>query len=189
MDSLVATAISSVSVLIAVVALVYSVQQVHLMRRQNLLPVALDFFREARTPDWFVARDWIINHLAIEHSPDLGVSGLPESAREHVRKVGFFYDNLGVFVAYRVVEEDLVLGFFGVGMNEVWAIICPYIHREEEIRQMRYMAFFSDLVVRFSQHSPADIYRKRGLRQARCGLVLIYVRFLYCFSSPGSHLG
>jgi len=35
-------------VLIAVVALVYSARQVQLMRRQNLLPVALDFFREAR---------------------------------------------------------------------------------------------------------------------------------------------
>jgi hypothetical protein len=111
-----------------------SVQQVHLMRRQNLLPVALDFFREARTPEWFFVRDWVIKHLAAECSPDLGVSGLPEPAREHVRKLGFFYDNLGVFAAYRVVEEDLVLGFFGVGMNEVWAIVYPYSHREEEIR-------------------------------------------------------
>ena len=102
-DSLLATTIRAASVLIAVLALVYSVQQVHLMRRENLLPVALDFFREARTPEWFAARDWVIKHLAAECSPDLGVSGLPEPAREHVRRLGFFYDNLGVFVAYRVV--------------------------------------------------------------------------------------
>ena len=57
MGSLVAAAISIASVLIAVVALVYSARQVQLMRRQNLLPAALDFFREARTPEWFVARD------------------------------------------------------------------------------------------------------------------------------------
>jgi hypothetical protein len=164
-DSLLAATISAASVLIAVLAFVYSVQQVHLMRRQTLLPVALDFFREARTPEWFVARDWVIQHLASECSPDLGVSGLPEPAREHVRRLGFFYDNLGVFVAYRVVEEDLVLGFFGVGMNEVWASVYPYIRREEEIRQMQYMAFFNDLVVRFRQRSPADIYRKRGLHR------------------------
>ena len=102
-------------------------------------------------------------------SPDLGVSGLPEPAREHVRKVGFFYDNLGVFVAYHVVEEDLVLGFFGVGMNEAWAIMYPFIRREEEIRKMQYLVFFNDLVVRFREHSPADIYRKRGLRRADGG--------------------
>ena len=50
-------------------------------------------------------------------------------------------------------------------MNEVWAIVYPCILREEEIRQMQYMAFFTDLVVRFHQHSPAEIYRKRGLRR------------------------
>jgi hypothetical protein len=169
MGSLVAAAISIASVLIAVVALVYSARQVQLMRRQNLLPVALDFFREARTPEWFVARDWIIKHLAAEYSPDLGVSGLPEPAREHVRKVGFFYDNLGVFVAYRVVEENLVLDFFGVGMNEVWAIVEPFIRREEQIRKMHYMAFFNDLVVRFRQRSQVGIYRQRGLRRVNGG--------------------
>jgi hypothetical protein len=152
-------------VLIAVVALVYSARQIQLMRRQNLLPVALDFFREARTPEWFVARDWIIKHLAAECSPELGVSGLPEPARDHVRKVGFFYDNLGVFVAYRVVEQNLVLDFFGVGMNEVWTIVEPFIRREEQIREMHYMAFFNDLVVRFGQRSQGGIYRQRGLRR------------------------
>jgi hypothetical protein len=142
---------------------------VHLMQRQNLLPIALDFFREARTPEWFVARDWVLKHLAAECLPDFGVSSLPEPAREHVRKLGFFYHNLGVFVAYRVVEEDLALGFFGPGMNEVWAIVDPYIRREEEFRQMQYMAFFKDLVVRFREHSPADIYRKKGLRRVSSG--------------------
>ncbi len=132
MGSLVATAISIASALIAVLAVVYSMKQVQLMRRQTLLPVALDFFREARTPEWFVARDWIMNHLATECSSDLGVAGLPEHAREHVRKVGFFFDNLGVFVAYRVVEESLALDFFGVGMNEFWAVLQPYIYQEEK---------------------------------------------------------
>jgi hypothetical protein len=169
MASLVATVISVASVLIALVALGYSARQVQLMRRQNLLPVALDFFSEARTPEWFVARDWVINHLAAECSPEVGVSGLPDPAREHVRKVGFFFDNLGVFVAYRVVEEDLALDFFGVGMNEVWAIMEPYIREEEQIRKMQYMAFFNDLVVRFRQRSTAGIYRQKGLRRVKGG--------------------
>lgn len=163
MDTLVL--LSAASALTAVLALVLSVRQVRLMSRQNLLPVALDFFREARTAEWFVARDWIIEHLAAECPPDRGVSGLPEPARRHVRKVGFFYDNLGVFVAYGVVEEDLVLGFFGVGLNEVWIVLQPYIRQEEEIRRMQYMIFFHDLVRRFRDQSAADIYRRRGLRR------------------------
>jgi hypothetical protein len=30
---------------------------------------------------------------------------------------------------------------------------------------MQYMAYFNDLMVRFLQRSPAEIYRKRGLRR------------------------
>lgn len=81
MDNLLATAISAASVLIAVLALTYSVQQVHLMQRQNLLPIALDFFREARTPEWFVARDWVLKYLAAECLPRFWGVGPPRADR------------------------------------------------------------------------------------------------------------
>ena len=54
-------------------------------------------------------------------------------------------------------------------MNEVWAIVEPYIRREEQIREMRYMAFFNDLVVRFRQRSQGGIYRQRRLRRVSGG--------------------
>ncbi|MFI0453529.1 hypothetical protein [Actinomadura sp. 6N118] len=136
------------------------------MARQNLLPVALEAFREARTPEWFEARDWIIENLAAECPPDDGVSALPPGPRAMVRKVGFFYDNLGVFVAYQVVAEGLVIGFFGQGMNQLWQVLEPYIRREGEIRQMRYMVFFEDLVRRYRRCGPAEVYEGLGLGQA-----------------------
>jgi hypothetical protein len=43
------------------------------------------------------------------------VSGLPETAWELVRRLVFFYDNLGVFVAYKVIGRDLAIGFRGLG--------------------------------------------------------------------------
>jgi hypothetical protein len=36
----------------------------------NLLPIALNIFRESRTAEWFRARDWVITRLTAEHSPD-----------------------------------------------------------------------------------------------------------------------
>jgi hypothetical protein len=99
-------ALSLASVVIAFGALAVStfvsIQQVRQMSRQNLLPVVLDAFREARTAEWFRARDWIVEHLADECSSDSGVSRLPQPARGMVRSVGVFYDKLGVFVAYKV---------------------------------------------------------------------------------------
>jgi hypothetical protein len=148
--------------LIALIALVLSVGQT---RRQNLVPVALDIFRESRTEEWFRARDWVVTRLATEHSPDSGVSGLPEPARERVRRVVFFYDNLGVFVAYGVIGQDLAIGFHGVGMNEAWLALEPYIRREREIRKMGYVVFYEDLVCRFRARSPAEVYGKLKLRR------------------------
>jgi hypothetical protein len=161
--------VSMISVVVAFGALVVStlvaIQQVRQMSRQNLLPVVLDAFREARTAEWFHARDWILDHLADEHSPDSGVSRLPQPARGMVRSVGFFYDNLGVFVAYKVVTEDLVIGFFGVGLNELWTVLEPYILRERQIRRMGYMVFYEDLVSRFRAREPANVYRALGLHK------------------------
>lgn len=66
--------------------------------------------------------------------PELGVSRLPDVARRRVRKVGFFYDNLGVLVVSGVVPEELVLGFFGTGMKKCWDVIKPYFDVEDQIR-------------------------------------------------------
>jgi hypothetical protein len=43
------------------------------------------------------------------------VSALPDTAWELVRRVVFFYDNLGVFVAYKVIGQDLPSDFMASG--------------------------------------------------------------------------
>jgi hypothetical protein len=82
-----------------------------------------------------------------------------------MRRVGFFYDNLGVFVAHGIVSEDLVIGFFGVGLTEVWRRMEPYIFAEAGSRNMRYMCYFEDLVVRTEQRTPAAVYEHLKLRR------------------------
>ena len=62
----------------------------------------------------FRTRDWVITRLTNEHSPDR-VSALPDTAWELVRRVVFFYDNLGVFVAYKVIGQDLPSDFMASG--------------------------------------------------------------------------
>jgi len=147
------------------VAVVYSSRQVRLVRLQNLSPVVLGAFSEARTEEWFEARDWLISNLpSSEILPQNGVSRQPDDARWNMRRVGFFYDNLGVFVAHKIVSEDLIIGFFGVGLIEVWQRMEPYIREEASRRSMRYMVYFEDLVVRTRQRTPAAVYEHLKLR-------------------------
>jgi hypothetical protein len=147
-------------------ALALSLGQLRVMHRQTVLPVVLDAFREARTQGWYTDRDWVLRNLAAEHGPDSGVSRLPEPARGRVRRVGFFFDNIGVFVAHRVVDQDLVIGFFGIGLVEVWDVLEPYIRREAELRGAGYMVYFENLVSLHRSRGPAEVYRRLGLRGA-----------------------
>jgi hypothetical protein len=166
--SLATVAVALATMLVSVASAVISVRQVRLLGRQNLLPVVLDVFKQARTEDFFAARDWIFQHLAKECSTDLGIDGLPENARKMVRTVCFFYDNLGVFVAFNIVEEDVVLAFFGPGMERHWQILEPYVQQERELRksswpESSFLVFFEDLVARYRKRPSLEIYGDRRL--------------------------
>ena len=77
-----------------------------------------------------------------------------------MRRVVFYYDNLGVFVAFKVIGQDLAVAFHGAGLTEAWAVLEPFIRREREIRAMRYAVFYEDLVYRSRARPPNQVYRK-----------------------------
>jgi len=156
-----------VSAVTAVAAAVIAYWQVQLLPRQTRLSVVVESFREARTPEWWEARDWIVNHLTAECPPEQGVSSLPPPARAAVRKIGFLYDNLGVLVVHKVVPEDFVIGFFGEGMDRYWEILKPYIDAECRITGMAYMVYFRELARRSQIHPAAEIQRRLGVRNGR----------------------
>jgi hypothetical protein len=93
------------------------------------------------------------------------VSGLPGTLGNWVRRLVFFYDNLGVFITYKVIGRDLTIGFRGVRMNEAWPILEPSIRREWKIRKMGYAVFYEDLVYQFRSRSPAEVYGKLRLHR------------------------
>jgi hypothetical protein len=78
-----------IAVASVLVALIFSSRQVRLAGLQNLSPVILDAFSEARSAEWFQARDWIMANLPSQAiSPEKGVSGqTDDDARWNMRRV------------------------------------------------------------------------------------------------------
>ncbi|MFD1537298.1 DUF4760 domain-containing protein [Nonomuraea guangzhouensis] len=161
----VSLAVSIASAVAALTAVAISIWQARAMTRQALQPVVLGTFQEARDPEWFAARDYIFEHLTADHSPERGISGLPEPARAAIRKVGFLFDNAGLLIVHGAVPEKLVLSFFGESIPVFWRILEPFIRKEAELRQMGIMVFFEHLVTRAQAHPAADIRRELGLRR------------------------
>ena len=85
--------------------------------RRQPSPIALNIFRESRTAEWFRARDWA-SLASLQSTVPLWSVRSSWDGLGLVRRLVFFYDNLGVFVAYKVIGRDLAIGFRGVGMNE-----------------------------------------------------------------------
>jgi hypothetical protein len=75
---------------------------------------------------------------------------------------------LGVFVAFKIVEEDVVLAFFGPGMDRHWQILEPYVQQERELRksswpESSFLVFFEGLVARYRKRPSLEIYGDRRL--------------------------
>ncbi|MFI9770260.1 hypothetical protein ACIHJG_25810 [Streptomyces sp. NPDC052415] len=143
------------AVVVSVVALgvsgVASLRQLRLTQHANTLPVLVDLFREHRSADLARARHVVYEQLA---ACDLsaGLEALPETERDLVRELAWFYDNLGALVAHGVVGIELVSGYLGGSVISVWERMEPLVQAERAKRARnnlpdpnRWQAYFENL--------------------------------------------
>lgn len=130
-------AVEIVAVVVSVVALgvsgFASLRQLRLTEHANTLPVLVDLFREHRSVHLARARQVVYEQLpACDLSA--GMEGLPESERDLVRELAWFYDNLGALVAHGVVDIEPVSGYLGGSVVSVWERMEPLVQAERAKR-------------------------------------------------------
>ncbi|GAA2589594.1 hypothetical protein GCM10010435_80250 [Winogradskya consettensis] len=143
------------SLVVSILALAVSggvaVRQLVRMRHSNMLPVALDLFREFRTGQFRDNMRYIVEDLWTEHPPgdDTGILDLPDNDRARVIPVVSYFNNVGVLVANGVVDETVVRGFMGQSVLRAWDRAAPYLRAERLHRaDPSYNAFFEHLAAR-----------------------------------------
>lgn len=121
------------AVVVSVVALgvsgFASVRQLRLTAHANALPVLVDLFREHRSAQLARARQ-VVFEQSSTWDPSAGLDGLPESERDLVRELAWFYDNLGSLVAHGVVDIEPVSGYLGGSVISVWERMEPLVQAE-----------------------------------------------------------
>jgi hypothetical protein len=125
-----ALTISLVAILVSVVAVR---RQIQLSRHSNSIPMLVDLFREHRSDYLAQVRRYVVYELS---TSDLGngLAGLPDEQRRHVRDLLWFYDNLGAFVVYEIVDAPLVTGYLGGSVIDAWEKLLPLIDAERANR-------------------------------------------------------
>lgn len=156
------------TLVISLAALFFSVflslRQIRVTSGGNHLPVVLDAFKESRSAAWFEAEKYVLIKLAEEHAADCCIRGLPVSARTHVNIIGRFYDDLGKLVAYGVIDQDLVIGSYGMPIVRLWDALAPYVYEERRTHKLYFWVYFEDLAVRTAEKTPEVVYADIGLR-------------------------
>jgi hypothetical protein len=113
--------LSVVSLVVSLVSLLtaarLAVRQSALMRHANELPIFIELTQEFRSPDFQHAEEYVLRKLATEHSPDLGISNLPEDAKVAVSTVLTFFSTFGAYIAFGLADEKIVVAIFGYRAN------------------------------------------------------------------------
>lgn len=125
-------------VVIALIAVVVAIWQVRASaiaaERSNSLPVTSDAFKEFRSREFqdHLRKVWNETPSSV---PEGGFQSLPADWRDSAYEVAYFFEYLGVLVAYRLVPEDLIVDFSANLLARSWRALEPFIREERMHRQ------------------------------------------------------
>lgn len=126
------------SLIIALTAVVVAVWQVRASaisaEKANSLPVASDAFDEFRSQQ-FQAHLRKVWNEAPATVPQDGFQSLPEEWRESAYTVAYFFEYLGVLVAYELVPREIVVDFSANLIYRSWQALEPFILAERRHRR------------------------------------------------------
>jgi hypothetical protein len=75
---------------------------------------------------------YVCERLRAEHDPQLGVSGLPDAAREAVYDMAYFFQSFAVLRLLQVVDDE-VTSITDYRAARIWDAIAPFVRYEREI--------------------------------------------------------
>lgn len=172
----------SAELLLAVVALVVSVaalavssllswRQLTSMRHANHLPVTIELLTRDFMDESFQASERLALTGLPAADPDAGFSGLPEPLRSAAFRTAWFYDSIGILVAFGFVDERLVVATINYRIRQVWRAVAPYARVERDLRGAPFLDFLEDLAARAFAKDPNRLHHSLGLHRVDPAMV------------------
>ncbi|GAA4928816.1 hypothetical protein HD597_004400 [Nonomuraea thailandensis] len=123
-----------VSVTAVAISGIFALRQIRTAEHANHIPVVIDLLTEFRSLKFNEDYYYVCNDLCAQHDPRLGISGLPEDAKEAVYSVAYYFQTFASLIAMRVVDKRATMTLLYRRVVQVWGALEPYVLREREIR-------------------------------------------------------
>jgi hypothetical protein len=163
------------STIISVIAVIISsfaaITSYIMSKKNNSIPIVVDMFQEFRSESFKNDQKFIFEDLRVIYKPPVGFRELNPVHQRKVMHVSHFYDNLGLLVAHKIVDERLITSFMGEAARMTWDKLEPFIRKERELilktngETGDYQTFFEDLVARVVENPPHEIRKNLCLRK------------------------
>ncbi|WP_158886838.1 DUF4760 domain-containing protein [Amycolatopsis anabasis] len=169
--------LSLVSTLLSLVALIASsvlaYRQAMAARSQAMINFSMVLAR-VNSAEFLKNIDYIRGDFPGRFDSNVPVSELPLEARDKIVAVVNYFDQLGVLVAFRALDQEIVIGYMGNWLDQVWEILECHIlgernkrfisKRRNESISSGYLKYFDHLVWLARADPPEKIQRRQKLR-------------------------
>ncbi|MGW5640374.1 hypothetical protein [Streptomyces sp. NPDC003832] len=129
--------LNAAAILISIAAVLtstwYGRNQLQTAKEANHLPVLAELLSQFRTLELNDHYTYVCTRLRAEHSPELGISGLPDEARKALYDVAYFLQTFAGMASMGIASEDEIIAMLHTRVPQAWTAIQPYVEKEREV--------------------------------------------------------
>ncbi len=149
-----------VSVLALCVSALLGARQTRLMWDANHVPAVIELLSEFRSKQFHDDYQYIITRLRSEHDPELGISGLPESARAAVLNVAYYFQVFAFLIGFEIVDEAKVMSVVRLRVIQTWEALEPYVLVERKSNCFLPVLTMLETLAHRARHMPVSSPRE-----------------------------
>jgi hypothetical protein len=105
-------------------------RQIVLQKHANYAPILLGTLSEFRSGKFHRDHAFVCERLPVEHSPQNGISGLPEDVQDRIYSVAYFYQNFSALISLGVMDVRHVMPILRGRLIPLWEAISPFVEAE-----------------------------------------------------------
>ena len=135
-----------ISLIAVVVSVVTLIKQGHDSRRDRDLVTLTERMREFRS-DNFQAHRFCVENIDSTKLVTDERGFLDDTVWKDLRPVLHYYDNLGMMMAFGLVDERPILAYVGVPIMRTWSAVADFVKERRKI-QPDYLKFFGHAAAR-----------------------------------------